>query len=296
MIHPLIGADALAGAIADGTMRVADVRWYLADPDGGHAAYRSGHLPGAVFVSLDDDLSSHPGPGRHPLPTREAFASTMGRLGLGDDHLIVAYDDRGGAIASRLWWMLRDIGHEAAAVLDGGIQGWLATGRPLETVIPAPAPAHLSVLPSLTRSIDRAALAERLGKVILIDARAGERYRGEVEPVDPVAGHIPTAHNVPQTENLATDLRFLPPRMLSARYQDVGVSRIGDTVVYCGSGVTACHDILAITVAGLPEPMLYPGSWSDWSTAGMPVETGTEDSGYPLPATSHQQEATSRDD
>ena len=274
MNNPLIDVDALAVAIDAATARVVDVRWYLDQPDGGTEAYRSGHIPGAVFMDLERDLATYPGPGRHPLPSRETFAATIGALGLGDDDLIAAYDDTSGSIAARLWWMLRDIGHARVAVIDGGIQAWEASGRPLETTTPDLLPAVMTVRPSLTRSIDRTALADRLGMVTLLDARAGERYRGEVEPIDPVAGHIPTARSVPLTENVAADLRFLPPSMLAARYRDAGVSADVDTVVYCGSGVTACHDILAMTVAGLPEPILYPGSWSDWSTAGMEVEVG----------------------
>jgi len=275
--RPLISAATLSEAIAEGGVAIGDVRWYLGEPGRGRGAYESGHLPGAVFVDLDNDLSAHRGPGRHPLPGRRAFADTMGRLGFGDDHLVVAYDDMGGAIAARLWWMLRDIGHERAAVLDGGLQAWLGAGYALQTEPPVVSPAVMTLGPSFTRSIDRIGLANRLGSVTLIDARAAERYRGEIEPVDPVAGHIPTAHNVPQSENLADDMRFLPPRMLSARYQGAGVRGDIDTVVYCGSGVTACHDILAMTVAGLSEPILYAGSWSDWSTEGMPVETGAEE-------------------
>jgi thiosulfate/3-mercaptopyruvate sulfurtransferase len=271
---PLIDVDALAAEIAAGAVRVADVRWYLATPGRGRAEYAAGHLPGAVFVDLATDLAGPEGPGRHPLPARDVFAGTMGRLGFSDGDLIVAYDDASGSVAARLWWMLRDIGHDRVAVLDGGIQAWTASGRPLETDPPERVATTMTVRPSLTRTIDRETLAARLGEVVVIDARASERYRGETEPIDPVAGHIPTARNVPHAENVATDLRFLPPRMLSARYQGAGATPGSEVVVYCGSGVTACHDVLAMTVAGLPEPMLYPGSWSDWCTAGMPVETG----------------------
>jgi len=279
MTEPLIGADALTAVLDDPSVAIADVRWYLGEPERGRDQYRSGHLPGAVFVDLEEHLTSHPGPGRHPLPSRKVFAATIGLLGLGGDQLVVAYDDVGGAIAARLWWMLRDIGHEAVAILDGGIQGWQASGGELETAIPARVPRTMIVRPPLTRSIDRGNLADRLGEVTLVDARAAERYRGELEPVDPAAGHIPSAHNVPYAENLAGDLRFLPPRMLSARYQGAGVSPATDTVVYCGSGVTACHDILAMKLAGFPEPVLYAGSWSDWSSAGMKVEVGEEGAG-----------------
>lgn len=272
--HPLVTVEQLAAQLAGGDVALADVRWYLTEPERGRAEYQRGHLPGAVFVDLDGHLTTHPGPGRHPLPSRETFAATMGALGFGDDRFVVAYDDVGGAVAARLWWMLRDIGHEHTAVLDGGIQAWRDAGRDLVTTTPTITRRSMTVRSPLTRSIDRVELAERLGTVTLIDARAAERYRGELEPIDPVAGHIPTARNVPQSENLATEMRLLPPRMLSARYQAAGVRPGVDTVVYCGSGVNACLDILAMKVAGLPEPLLYPGSWSDWSTAGMTAETG----------------------
>jgi len=271
---PLIGVDALAAEIAADAVRVADVRWYLAAPERGQEEYAAGHIPGAVFVDLAADLSSDDGPGRHPLPPRDVFAGTMGRLGFGDDDLIVAYDDASGSVAARLWWMLRDIGHDRVAVLDGGIQAWTASGRSLERSLPEIPPATMAVRAPLTRTIDRETLAGRLDELVVIDARAPERYRGETEPIDPEAGHIPTARNVPHADNVATDLRFLPARMLAARYGHAGATFDSEVVVYCGSGVTACHDALAMTVAGLPEPMLYPGSWSDWSTAGMPVETG----------------------
>ena len=274
MTGPLVDAAWLVEHLDDPEVRVADTRWYLGDPGGGHHAYHEGHVPGAVYVSLEHHLSAGEGPGRHPLPTREEFADCMGTLGFGDEHLVVAYDDRGGAIAARLWWMLRNIGHEQAAVLDGGIQAWQAAGGALETETPSPQTAVMTVRPPLTRHIDRESLAERLGTVPLIDARAAERYRGETEPIDPVAGHIPTARNAPYEGNLTADLTFADTKTLRERFVSLGAD--GDTVVYCGSGVTACHDILAMKVAGLPEPTLYPGSWSDWSTSGGPVTTGDE--------------------
>jgi thiosulfate/3-mercaptopyruvate sulfurtransferase len=272
---PLVSADQLAELVEREEVRVADTRWYLAEPDRGIAAYREGHIPGAVYVHLEQHLSGGDGPGRHPLPDRKVFAASMGSLGFGDDDLIVAYDDRGGAIAARLWWMLRDIGHDAVRVLDGGLPAWIAAGHPVTTDVPAVGSAILTVGASLTRTIDRENLAESLGERTVVDARSTSRYRGDEEPIDPVAGHIPTAVNVPYEENVDTDGLFLPERMLAARYKSVG-ARGPDTVVYCGSGVTACHDALAMVVAGLDEPILYPGSWSDWVTADMPVMTGDE--------------------
>lgn len=268
-MNGLITPAAFADRIDD--VRIADVRWYLGEPNKGHEEYHAGHIPGAVFVSLEDHLSAPAGPGRHPLPSRDEFAATMGRLGFGDDDFIVAYDDRGGAVAARLWWMLRDIGHDAVAILDGGLPGWIASGGSLSTGHPSPTSTAMTVRASSTRSIDRAALSERIGSVKLLDVRAPERFRGDDEPIDPVGGHIPTALNSPITDNLDDLGAFLGVDELRARYSGLEGEEV---VVYCGSGVTACHSILAMKLAGLPEPILYPGSWSDWSTAGMPVATG----------------------
>lgn len=259
----LVGVDGLDGAV------IADVRWYLDDPEGGVAAYRTAHIPGAVYVHLERDLSAEVGPGRHPLPTRAAFASAIGGLGFGSDDRIVVYDDRGGAVASRMWWMLRDIGHDAVSVLDGGLQAWEEEGGPLESGHVVRDPAVMKIGPSSTRTIERDELNARRGSLTVYDARDPERFRGELEPIDPVAGHVPGAANRPYLDNLDADGRFLDGPALADRYRSDR-----DVVVYCGSGVTACHDILAIRLAGLPEPMLYPGSWSDWSTTGLPVEVG----------------------
>lgn len=260
----------LAELLGDPSARIADTRWYLDEPDRGRADYEAGHLPGAIHVHLEHHLSASSGPGRHPLPAPAAFASTMASLGFGDDHRIVAYDDGGGAVAARLWWMLRWIGHTEVQVLNGGLTAWLDAGLPLTTDVPGHPMAEMTVGESPTRTIDRDRLAANLGSVELFDARAPERYRGEEEPVDPVAGHIPTAHSRPYEENLGPDERFLSPEALAAR-----LATPEPPVLYCGSGVTACHNALAMAVAGLPEPTLYPGSWSDWSTAGMPAAVGS---------------------
>lgn len=279
MTGPLVDATELAALLGDPLLRLADIRWFLDEPDRGRADFESGHLPGAVFVDLERDLTAPQGPGRHPLRNRHEFAAAIGAMGFGDDHIIVVYDDRGGIIASRLWWMLRDIGHAAVRVLDGGIQAWVAAGQPVTSQSTHREPATLTVRPSLTRQIDREALAQRLGTITVLDARAPERYRGEVEPIDPVAGHIPTARSAPAVDNLDASGLMLPAAELAERYE-----RLTDdaaVVVSCGSGVFACHHILAMTAAGLPEPILYPGSWSDWSSAGMPVATGEDPGSWP---------------
>ena len=270
MTDPIISVDELISW--EGPVGIADVRWYLNEPKRGHYAYHAGHIPGAVYLNLEVHLSDAAGPGRHPLPARGEFAATMGRKGLGDDQLIVAYDDRGGDIAARLWWMLRDIGHENVRVLDGGLTSWVAGGHQTETEPPERRVKTMAVQPSMTRQMDRSELRDHLGSLILLDARTPERYRGDEEPIDPVAGHIPTALSAPVMGNLSEDETFLTAAELADRFADLGVD--GDTALYCGSGVTACHNALAIVRAGLPEPILYPGSWSDWCASGEDVATG----------------------
>lgn len=272
MIDPTVAARDVDSL---GPVVFADVRWYLTEPGRGRAEYERGHIPGAIHVDLEAHLTAPEGPGRHPLPTREVFAHTMGSLGIGDDHTVVAYDDVGGAVAARLWWMLRDIGH-TSFVLDGGIQAWEASAGALARGVETRPAAVLSVRTGSARTIDAHELHTRLGAVTLLDARAPERYRGDVEPVDPVAGHIPTAVSAELTGNLDDDLRFLPPNALRTRFEALGATPDRDTVVYCGSGVNACHNALALVRAGFPEPILYPGSWSDWGSAGGAVVTGEE--------------------
>jgi thiosulfate/3-mercaptopyruvate sulfurtransferase len=270
----LIPPEELLARLDDPALRLCDVRWWLADPAKGRRDYAAGHLPGAVFVDLDRDLVARAGPGRHPLPSPAVFAARMAQLGIGDDTEVVAYDDAGGTIAARLWWMLDDLGHPAARVLDGGLGAWVAAGGPLTAQEPVPVPGRLTLRPAWSRVIEREALASRLaaGDVAVLDARATERYRGDSEPIDPVAGHIPGALSRPTGGNLGPDGRFLPPAVLRRRFEDIP----GDAVHQCGSGVNACHNALAMRVAGLPDALLYPGSYSDWSTAGMPVATGDE--------------------
>ncbi len=259
----------------DADLRVCDVRWYLGKPDAGRAAYLQGHVPGAVHVDLDRDLAGADGGGRHPLPEPGAFAARMAAMGIGSRHDVVAYDDVGGTIAARLWWMLDNLGHRRVAILDGGLAAWLDAGGELTQEAPRYRPAELRLADRWTGVIDRAELKERLGAVALLDARAGERYRGEVEPVDPVPGHIPTAISVPTGGNLGDDGRFLPPDALRERFGRFA-GEPGGVVTSCGSGITACHNALAMRVAGLPDPILYPGSFSDWSRAGEEVATGAD--------------------
>ena len=265
---PLISAEALKAA--PGPVRVFDVRFDLARPEAGEAAWREGHLPGAHYLHLDRDLSAKDGVpalcgGRHPLPTREVFAATAARLGLTPDTPVVLVDAQGGMFAARAWWMLRWIGARDVRVLDGGLAAWRAAGGALEPgeVAPAtPGPAWpLGPEPEGLR-LTADALAAQLGRVALLDARAPERYRGDVEPLDPVAGHIPGALNRPFSANLGPDGRFLPPEALRAAFQGLAGAR--PVVHQCGSGVTACHNLLAMAVAGLPGGALYAGSWSEW--------------------------------
>jgi thiosulfate/3-mercaptopyruvate sulfurtransferase len=257
---------------------VADVRWYL--DRSGREAYEEGHLPGAVFVDVDRDLA---GPiegdsGRHPLPRPEVFGAVMERLGIGDGTVLVAYDDVGGSNAARLWWMLAVTGHPAA-VLDGGLAAWPG---PLEAGPPPPARTDVRFTARewpAGRIADAADVdgLRRSAVAVVLDARARERYRGEIEPIDPVAGHIPGALSAPWAENVDPETgRFRSPEELRRRYERLGAGA-GELVVYCGSGVTSCHDLLALEVAGLPGARLYVGSWSGWvADRSRPVARGPE--------------------
>jgi thiosulfate/3-mercaptopyruvate sulfurtransferase len=253
---------------------LCDVRWYL-DGRSGRGAYEAGHLPGAVFVDLDRDLTAPPSTtqGRHPLPTAEAFAAALGALGVGPDDAVVAYDDSGGMSAGRLVWMLRVLG-QPAALLDGGIGAW---DGPLEAGSATRPPVECPVRPwpdGAFAGIEEVAAAAAGG--IVLDARAPERYRGEVEPVDPRAGHVPGARNAPFAANLGDGGRFRSPDDLRAHYEELGVGEAAGVVAYCGSGVSACHDLLAMEHAGLGRGRLYVGSWSQWSATGRPAATGGE--------------------
>ena len=274
MPGPIISVAELAEVIGLPDIRVVDCRWYLGEPEQGREAYEHGHLPGAVYAALDDHLSATDGPGRHPLPSPEVFASSVALLGIDRSHRVVAYDDRGGAVAARLWWMLSAQGFDRAHVLDGGIQAWEADGHPVTTT--SPTPHH--VVPFTPRpwsgivTIDD--VGDRSHDAVLLDARSPERYRGDEEPVDPKAGHIPGAASLPLTDLLTEDTRFLPLDQLERRLRASGVAASGQVIAQCGSGVTACHLILAAEAAGLGRPSLYVGSWSEWSSTDRPIATG----------------------
>jgi thiosulfate/3-mercaptopyruvate sulfurtransferase len=271
----LISATELRDRLADPRLRMADVRWFLGQPGRGREEYDAGHVPGAVFVDVDQELVAAEGPGRHPLPDPAAFARSLEALGFGSEHVIVAYDQGGGTIAARLWWMLDALGHPDVALLDGGLPAWVAAGGELTTEIPTYPPARLDLATEWPRTIDRTALTAGLEGLNVLDVRAPERYRGETEPIDPVAGHVPSAVNLPTTGNLGPDGRFLEPEALLMRFGTVSDPE-RPTVVHCGSGINACHTAFAMRLAGLPDPLLYPGSYSDWSRSGMPVATGSE--------------------
>jgi thiosulfate/3-mercaptopyruvate sulfurtransferase len=261
---------------------VVDCSFNLADPEAGPRAYATAHLPGAVYLHLEKDLSGTPTGrnGRHPLPEPDVFAARMAALGAGDDTQVVAYDNAGSMYAARLWWMLRWAGHAAASVLDGGSAAWRAAGLAFESGAGAAAAARgrFSRRTTLTRSVTRAELAAQLGqgRHLIVDARSAERYRGENETIDPVAGHIPGALNHPFKDNLRPDGTFKPPATLRAEWLALlGGREIAAVVSQCGSGVTACHNLLALEIAGLGGAALYPGSWSEWcAQPGAPVATG----------------------
>lgn len=275
----LIQVEELAALLGSGAHTVLlDVRWALGDPHG-REHYAAGHLPGAVFVDMETELSAPPGPdtGRHPLPTAEDFAATVRAWGINDDSAIVLYDDTGALAAARGWWLLRHAGFSGARVLDGGLGAWKAAGHRLETGnnIPVPGTAAASWDQMPVIDIEEAAVFPARG--ILLDSRAAERYRGEVEPIDPRAGHIPGAHNRPTTANLTADGHLLAAADLTAALAELGVeSGAPEVAAYCGSGVTAAHQILALETIGV-HAALFPGSWSQWSCdPARPAGTGEQ--------------------
>lgn len=263
-MSPLISAEELERSL--GEIGLFDLRWSLTDPGHGRAVYEERHIPGAVFVDLDRDLAAAHGDGRHPLPDVSDFVVTLGRLGLAPHDDVVVYDDMAGAVAARMWWMLEAVGHVGVVMLlDGGLQAWVDLGLPLESGSVAPAPTIYPKVGGYTGVVDHDQVAGRY----LADVRSPERYRGEVEPVDPKAGHIPGAVNYPLSGNLENG-RFRESSELAERYRDFP----DDGIVSCGSGVNACHAALALVLAGKPMPEIYIGSFSDWSRRDLRVVTG----------------------
>ncbi|RKS68709.1 thiosulfate/3-mercaptopyruvate sulfurtransferase [Actinomadura pelletieri DSM 43383] len=274
-VHPLIEVPALDSLLRrQKPVVLLDVRWHLAGPPG-IESYRRGHLPGAVFVDLDRDVAGPPGPGgRHPLPDAVAFESAMRRAGVSQDVLVVVYDDADSTAAARVWWSLRYFGHDKVRVLDGGYRAWTEAGRPVSAEEPEVKPGDFIANPGRLPVLDAEGAAELATAGVLLDARAAERYRGDQEPVDPVAGHIPGARNAPTSGNVGVDGRFLPSELLRERFAKLGVTDAVDVGAYCGSGVTAAHEILALHLAGIPAA-LYVGSWSNWVTdPSNPIATG----------------------
>ncbi|MEW2070094.1 sulfurtransferase [Streptomyces sp. NPDC007346] len=274
-MKPIITASEYASESAGERPPVLlDVRWQLGGPHG-RPAYEAGHLPGAVFVDLDTELAGPAGSGgRHPLPDPEAFGAVMRRAGVGQDTPVVVYDGGQGWAAARAWWLLRWTGHPDVRVLDGGLAAW--TGD-LSTEIPHPAEGDFRPVPGALPTLDADAAAALAGSGLLLDARAAERYRGDVEPIDRVGGHIPGAVSAPTTANVTEDGRYLPAEELAERFAGLGAGKSGEAVgVYCGSGVSGAHEVLALEIAGI-RSALYPGSWSEWSAdPARPVATGPE--------------------
>lgn len=282
----LVTAEALRAELAEGEGRpvaLLDVRWTLGRPDG-RPAFAQGHLPGAVYVDLETELAAPPSPeaGRHPLPELADLAAAARRWGVRQGQRVVVYDDVGATSAARAWWLLRWGGVRSVRILDGGLPAWVAAGGTLETGPSTPEPGDVVLVGGRLPVIDLDEASWWPERGALLDARAGERFRGEVEPVDPRAGHIPGAVSAPTVDNLTPDGRFRPAAELRERFTALGVARASYSAVYCGSGVTACHEIAALASIGLPA-VLYPGSWSQWSAdPGRPAAVGDERRG-PVP-------------
>jgi thiosulfate/3-mercaptopyruvate sulfurtransferase len=278
----LISADELKPHIGDTQWKIFDVRHDLFDREAGLRAYQAGHIPGARFVHIDDDLSGTKTGrnGRHPLPPRDELAERFRAWGIDNGTQIVAYDAHGGQFAARLWWLARWLGHTSAAVLDGGWSAWLAASGAIDTGAPPPVEGSFVPFASKVAVRHTQEVFDALGyrARLIVDARLPERYRGEQEPIDPVAGHIPGALNRPWTQNLTSEQRFKPPAQLREEFTALLGDRTADRVAHqCGSGVTACHHLLAMEVAGLPGSALYAGSWSEWiADPARPVRTGAE--------------------
>lgn len=252
-----------------------DTRLALTGPPG-RDRYDAGHLPGAAYVDIDEDLAAAPGVGgRHPLPDTEVFEAAMRRAGVNVGSTVVVYDDGPATAAARVWWLLRDHGHDDVMVLDGGLAAWSAAGRPISTTAAPPTPGDWTGRPGHLPVVEADRIPEVARDGVLVDVRAEERFRGEHEPIDPVAGHIPGALNAPLSGNTDEVGRFLPDSVLRRRFADLGVRDGVPVTAYCGSGVTATQTLLALRLAGFDEAALYPGSWSGWITdPDRPVATG----------------------
>jgi thiosulfate/3-mercaptopyruvate sulfurtransferase len=270
-MQALVTTDWLAEHLENTNIVLADVRWEHNSSQGARELFERGHIPGATYISLDDDLSDRRDPrkGRHPLPEATWFVKRLAEKGIGQDSQIIAYDDKAGSLAARLWWMLRWIGGPEVKILDGGLGKWMAEGRAMETGagrIPTHALQAIHARPHDEMIISAKEIeATTPSKFLLLDARAPERYRGELEPIDARAGHIPGAVNVPWAENLRPDQTLKAADELKARFSQVGVGSGQPTVCYCGSGVTTCHNLLALELAGFSGARLYVGSWSEWA-------------------------------
>ncbi len=281
---PIVAVEWLRENLADRSIRVVDTRWYLTEPQRGQAEYMAGHIPGAMYLSIDTDLSAPKGqgPGRHPLPTAATFAATASRAGIGSNTLVVAYDSSGGAAAARLWWLLRYFGHTRVVVLDGGWQAWQALELPEDATIPTIAATQFVAVPH-PEMIVNATDVEQLRhdtQVLIMDARASERYEGRIEPVDSRAGHIPGAKSVPFAANIDADGRLKQAGELRKRFAALGAESAQTLICYCGSGVTAAHNLLSLELAGITNGLLYEGSWSDWSSdPERPIAIGIEAAG-----------------
>lgn len=278
----IISTEELADRLGDPSIVVVDVRSSLADAGYGERAFALGHIPGAVYADLNRDLSDPPGGGRgrHPLPDVETIASTFGGIGISRESQVVAYDDADGMYASRLWWMLRYVGHERVAVLDGGFAKWVLEGRAVttESVVHEPVPFHAEPNPWMLATADEVDSMRLDRRRLLIDSRSPDRYEGENETIDPVAGHIPGARNRFFKSNVRSDGTMRDATELGAEFREqLGGLEPSDAIVYCGSGVTACHNLLAMEHAGLGGARLYAGSWSEWiSDEGRPVAVGED--------------------
>jgi thiosulfate/3-mercaptopyruvate sulfurtransferase len=268
MSQEIVKADWLLEHINDPGVRIVDCRWVIAQPGEGRRQYEAGHIPGAAHLDIDTDLSGKNGPGRHPLPGRRQFQDALSNIGIARDTRVIAYDGGNGTSAARLWWLLNYYGHEDVSILDGGWNAWLGLGGPVSTEIPQFSKTEFVGRPRRKWVVDKAAVDSLRdhADVLLIDARAPERYRGETEPFDLRPGHIPGALNFPhaQTHDPANGT-FRKPEDLRADFDKLGAKDAGKIICYCGSGITACTDILALRLAGY-DAQLYEGSWSDWSS------------------------------